>query len=71
MSFAWASLGAALIIGLVVLAAGIIAFFVWLFWTVAGIIMDIGGWTKYGWPLQLVIFLVIWSICGGVGVKIR
>lgn len=58
---------AALIVACVIL----LVFFAWLFWTVAGIIMEIGGWVKYGWPLQLVIFLVLWAFCGGIGAKVR
>ena len=61
----------AAMVGIVVLIVALVIFFIWLFWTVAGIIMDIGGWTKYGWPLQLVLFLILWSVCEGFGVTLR
>jgi len=54
---------------LIALIAGVIAlvgFFIWLFWTVAGMLMEIAHVTQYGWPLQLVIFLVMWGLCGGL-----
>jgi cell division protein FtsX len=58
-------------IAIIAAIVAILAFCVWLFWTVSGMLLEIFSVTKYGWPLQLVIFLLMWGICTGFGVRVK
>ena len=61
----------AVIIAFIAAIIVILGFFIWVFWTVAGMLMEITNVTKYGWPLQLVIFLIMWGISGGIGARCK
>ena len=56
---------AVVVIGLIILCIAVVAFFIWLFWTFSGMIMDYTNTTKYGWVFQLVLTLIFFGFVGG------